>query len=249
MIAAVAGAMLGGRANDPGPPGPVLVEWKKPVPVLMYHAISSAPAGSAAPELFVKPTTFRRQMERLRKRGYNAITLKQAYEAWTSDARVPPKPIVISFDDGYRGDYTDALPTLSELDWPGVLNLEVRNMDNGEITEDMVKEMIEAGWELGSHTISHLDLTALDRKMLREEVAGSRTQLEDVFEVPIEFFCYPAGKFDPKVVAEVKRAGYLGATTTQPGLAAAKDMFKLRRIRINGSDGVQGMVAKLESAG
>lgn len=244
--------MLGGKANDPGPPGPpepVLVEWRKPIPILMYHAVSMPRAESAAPELFVKPLRFRRQMERLRAEGYNAITLKQAYEAWTAGERVPKKPIIVSFDDGYRGHHTDALPILSELGWPGVLNLSLRNLDNGEITEEMVQDMIDAGWQIDSHSITHPDLTSLDRKALREQVAGSRARLEELFDVPIEFFCYPAGKFDRKVVAEVRRAGYLGATTTIPGLAGPKGLFRLKRIRINGSDGVPGMVAKLEAAG
>ena len=123
LVAAVIGAVLGGRANNPGPPGPVLVHSRKPIPILMYHAISSAPAGTNLPELFVKPTVFRAQMDQLAAKGYTAISLKQAYDAWENDAVVPLKPIVVSFDDGYRGDYTDALPALSDHDWPGVLNL------------------------------------------------------------------------------------------------------------------------------
>jgi peptidoglycan/xylan/chitin deacetylase (PgdA/CDA1 family) len=248
VLAACAGAFLGGRANNPGPPGPVLVHSRKPIPILMYHAISSPPAGTALPELFVKPFTFRAQIKQLAARGYTAITLKQAYDAWESDGLVPEKPIVLSFDDGYRGDYTDAMPILKERNWPGVLNLEVGNLEDGELTDEMVEEMIDAGWEVDSHTISHLDLTGIKGKDLRREVAGSRELLSDRFGVPVDFFCYPAGRFDGSTVAEVEAAGYLGATTTEPGLAARDQLFRLRRIRINGEDGVRGMTQKLRAA-
>lgn len=246
--AAVIGAILGGRANEPGPPGPVLVESRKPVPILMYHAISSPPEGTQLPELFVKPTVFRAQMDALRKRGYSAVTLKQVYDAWERGGLVPPKPIVVSFDDGYRGDYTDAMPILAAQDWPGVLNLEVNNMENGELTEEMVREMLDAGWELGSHTTTHPDLTGVTRAVLRDEVAGSRALLAERFGVPVDFFCYPAGRFDTRVVRAVRRAGYLGATTTEPGLADRRELFRLRRIRVNGGDGVRGLMEKMAAA-
>jgi peptidoglycan/xylan/chitin deacetylase (PgdA/CDA1 family) len=257
VIGAIVGAGAGGstgtaqkgpklaRGGLGPPPGDALVQSTKPVPILMYHVIANAPDTAANPELFVKPIRFRAEMAALAKHGYQAISLTQLYSAWKRGGEIPEKPVVVSFDDGYRGDYTDAMPILAEHHWPGVLNLELGSIESGELTNAMVARMIDAGWELASHTIHHLDLTSLRGADLSEEVSGSRTLLRKRFKVPVDFFCYPAGRFNERAVAAVQRAGYLGATTTQEGLASKDQMFKLRRIRIDASDGVPGMERKL----
>src|SRR5262249_30981073 len=211
----------------------------------MYHVIASAPPGAANPELFTKPIRFRAQMAYLAAHGYHAVTLQRVYDAWEHHALIPPKPVVLSFDDGYRGDYTDALPVLRQRGWVGNLNLELGALADGELTEQMIKSMIESGWELDSHTVHHLDVTLLEGAALREEIAGSRAIMRKRFGVPANFFCYPAGRFDRASVREVQRAGYLGATTTMPGLASRQSLYKLRRIRMDRSDGVQDLARKL----
>jgi peptidoglycan/xylan/chitin deacetylase (PgdA/CDA1 family) len=246
--ALVAGAIIGGNANNPGAPGPpkpVLVHSRAPVPILMYHVIASAPAGAAYPELFTKPIRFRAEMNYLVSQGYTAVTMQQVYDAWEHDALIPEKPVVLSFDDGYRGDYTDAMPILRQRGWPGNLNLQMGSLADGELTDPMIKQMIAAGWELDSHTIHHLDVTQLQGAALREEIAGSRELLRKRFAVPVNFFCYPAGRFDPASVREVQRAGYLAATTTMPGLASRQSLYKLDRIRMDRSDGVRDLARKL----
>ncbi len=113
----------------------------------------------------------------------------------------------------------------------------------------MVDRLIDDGWELDAHTISHLDLTTLSGAQLRREVAGSRRILQQRFHQPVNFFCYPAGKFDAATIRAVRGAGYLGATTELPGEASRTRMFELHRIRVDGSDGVSGLATKLEQAG
>jgi peptidoglycan/xylan/chitin deacetylase (PgdA/CDA1 family) len=221
---------------------------RRGVPILMYHAISVPPSGSGFPELFVKPLRFASQVRWLYERGYNAVTLGQVYDAWNGEGELPENPVVISFDDGYRGNYTDALPILSEPEWPALLNLTLKNVEQGELSEEMIAEMLDAGWELGSHTIDHRDLTRADARTLESELAGSRRAIADMFGVEPEFFCYPAGRFDSRAVRAVRRAGYLGATSIEPGLAKPSEMFKLRRIRVQGSDSVADLRAKLAAA-
>jgi peptidoglycan/xylan/chitin deacetylase (PgdA/CDA1 family) len=83
---------------------------------------------------------------------------------------------------------------------------------------------------------------------LTQEVAGSRRMLQQKFHQPVNFFCYPAGRYDDEAVQAVRAAGYLGATTTDEGLASKDEMFTLKRIRVDGSDGVDGLAQKLSSA-
>jgi peptidoglycan/xylan/chitin deacetylase (PgdA/CDA1 family) len=211
---------------------------RTPVPVLMYHAIGTPPPGAPYPELFVSPADFRAQMAALGRAGYHPITLGHAWAAWHGRAPLPPKPIVLTFDDGYRGDYTQAMPALERRGWPGVLNLLVANLHRHGwgLKTWMVQRMIGAGWEVDSHTLTHPDLTTLSTAQLWREVAGSRAVLRRLFHVPVDFFCYPAGAFDAQVEAAVRRAGYLGATTELPGPAEPGQGDALHRIRVNGGE-------------
>ena len=126
-----------------------------------------------------------------------------------------------------------------------MLNLKVGNLEPGSFTESDVRGLLAAGWELGAHTITHADLRTLDDAALEREVAGSRAEIVKRFGVPVDFFCYPAGRYDRRVIAAVRRAGFLGATTTIEGLATADDPFELKRIRVSRGDGVRGLASAL----
>ncbi len=176
----------------PLPSGPPLKQHSDPIPILMYHVIKHPPAGAPYPDLFVPADLFTSQMEALAKDGYTAVTLDQSYSDWERGVRLPDKPIVLTFDDGYHSVYKNALPVLRKLRWPGVLKLAVKNLKvEGGLSSSHVKELIGSGWELGAHTVTHPDLTTVDGQRLREEIAGSRTELKKRFGVPVNFFCYP----------------------------------------------------------
>ena len=171
-----------------------------------------------------------------------------AVSAWRGAGRLPDRPIVLTFDDGYRTHLSNALPILRARRWPGVLNLEVANLKPAwGIRPAGVRELIRAGWEIGAHTLTHPDLTALDAARLEEEVAGSRAAIQRQFKVPVNFFCYPSGRYNQAVIAAVQRAGFLGATTTRYGLARPSELYTLARVRVNGSDGLSGFAAKMEA--
>ena len=220
----------------------------QPVPILMYHVISSPPANAAYAELYVPRAAFAAQVSWLAAHHYHAVTLQHAFDAWRGAARLPSKPIILSFDDGYLSQVRSALPILKARRWAGVLNLEVRNLQPvWGIRSPGVRKLIAAGWEIDAHTLTHPDLTTVDATRLREEVAGSRAAIRKRFGVPVNFFCYPAGRYDETVIAAVQHAGYLGATTTRYGLARPGELYTLARVRVNGSDGVRGFAAKLEA--
>jgi peptidoglycan/xylan/chitin deacetylase (PgdA/CDA1 family) len=223
-------------------PGPDWESHTEPVPILEYHVLGPAPADAAYPELYVTRPDFHRQMDWLRDHGYEAVTLEQVEEAWYHGGTLPPKPVVLSFDDGYRSQFTYALPELRRHGWAGVLNLKAEGSD---LYESNVRAMIAAGWELASHTIHHLDLTTLDAATLREEVAGSRRMLRREYGVSVRDFCYPAGRFDKAVIDAVKAAGYTGATTEIPGYASRDAPDELARFEILGSTGVAGLAEDL----
>ena len=212
----------------------------------MYHELRDPPAGVRYPELYVRPADFRRQLDWLERRGYNAVTLRAVWEHWHRGTPLPAKPIVISIDDGFRSTARVALPALRSRGWPAVLNLALHHLDvRWGLWGRDVRALIAAGWELAAHTLTHPNLTAVGNAQLEREVAGSRRALRNRFHVPVDFFCYPSGRYDARVIAAVQRAGYLGATTTLEGLARRDELFTLRRVRVDRSDGVAGLAASL----
>jgi peptidoglycan/xylan/chitin deacetylase (PgdA/CDA1 family) len=216
-----------------------------PVPILEYHAIQPPVASSAYPELFVPQADFEAQMSWLSDHDYEAVTLIQVEDAWDGNGKLPPKPVVVSFDDGYLSQYVGALPIMQKLNWPGVLNLKAANSD---LPDADAQKMIDDGWELASHTINHLDLTTLDTAQLQHEVGDSRRILERRFGVDVPNFCYPAGHYDQAAIAALKSAGYRGATTEIPGLSDRANPYTLARLEIELSDGLDGFVQKLRGA-
>jgi len=223
-------------------------DWKPhpgPVPILEYHAIQPPPEGAADPQAFVPQADFERQMDWLDEHGYDAATLDQVEAAWYEDGKLPPKPIVVSFDDGYLSQYVGAFPKMEELGWSGVLDLVASESD---LPDSDVRKMIEAGWEVASHSMTHPDLTTLGAASLEREVAGSRRILHRRFDVPVDNFSYPSGSYDDTVISAVHRAGYRGAETEIPGLADAAHPYILERIEIELDDGLSGFIEKLKAA-
>jgi peptidoglycan/xylan/chitin deacetylase (PgdA/CDA1 family) len=227
----------------PPPEGP----HNAPVPILMYHVLAPPLPNDPYPDLYVRPVDFRAQVAWLAAHGYHAVTLRQVYDYWRGRRALPLRPVVLTFDDGYHSDFTVALPTLRARRWPGVLNLEVQNLQPVWGTRPgMVRKLIAAGWEIDAHTMTHPDLTTLDATQLRYQVAGSRAAIRRMFHVPVDFFCYPSGRYDHEVIAAVRAAGFLGATTENEGFARPGSLFTLDRVRVNESDGVASLAAKLE---
>jgi peptidoglycan/xylan/chitin deacetylase (PgdA/CDA1 family) len=220
-----------------------------PVPILMYHVIASPLAGAPFPALYVSKREFVGEVRWLARNGYHAVTLHRVLDDWRGLRELPQRPVVLSFDDGYHSDYTTALPALRALHWPGVLNLEVNNTKRvWGLGPGLVRALIGAGWEIDAHTITHPDLTQVPPDRLWAEVDGSRRMIRRMFGVPVDFFCYPSGRYDPAVIAAVHRAGYLGATTTRYGLARpSQGLFTLDRVRVSGGEGADGLAAALRS--
>jgi len=216
------------------------------VPILMYHVIAKAPAGVANAELWVDKDVFADEMHALQAAGYTAITLQQAWDGWRRGGPMPRKPIVLSFDDGYLSHYTHAKPVLRALGWPGVLYLTTKSIGPGGLTVHQIRSLMTAGWEIDSHTLTHPDLTALDDAALARELEDSRTQLQQRFDVPVNFFAYPAGRRDARVRRATEAAGYLAATTVEEGVAHGKDdPFALKRVRVNATDTAESLLARV----
>ena len=213
----------------------------------MYHVLGDPPPSAPFPQLYVSRAEFAGQMRWLARHGYTAVTLRAVWDHWNGRGWLPPRPVVVSFDDGYRSVAQAALPVLRDRGWPGVLNLAVKNLRvRGGISERQVRRLIAGGWEIDAHSLTHPDLTTLENR-LRSEVAGSRRMLQKLFGIPVDFFCYPGGRYDSRVIAAVQAAGFLAATTTVEGFATRAAPFELRRVRVSRGDGLSGFASSLQS--
>jgi peptidoglycan/xylan/chitin deacetylase (PgdA/CDA1 family) len=235
----------GGSLVRTATPQPGWSRHTGPVPILEYHVLGPPDPEAPYPGLYVTRRDFHRQMDWLDEHGYQAVTLEAVERAWYQGGELPARPVVLTFDDGYRPDFTYALPELRRHGWPGVIDLKAEGSD---LYTSNVQALLRAGWELAAHTIHHLDLTELDAARLREEVAGSRRMLQREYGAPVRNFCYPSGRFDAAVVAAVRAAGYTGATTEIPGLASRRRPYVLALFVVLGEFGVAGLRQALRCA-
>ena len=229
-----------------GPPG------TQAIPILMYHVIAAPPAGAPFPGLYVEPAEFAEQMQALASAGWHAVTLDQVQEYWRHGVPLGAgKPIVISFDNGYNSQYTQALPVLRRLGWVGDENIQLTGLppSQGGLGSEQIRGLLAAGWELDTQGISHADLITLDAEQLHQQVAIARETLQRRYDVPVNWFCYPSGHYDATVVAAVKAAGFIGSTTVVPGWAhPADDPYRLHRLRVLGGTSGRGLLELVDGA-
>jgi peptidoglycan/xylan/chitin deacetylase (PgdA/CDA1 family) len=221
------------------------------VPILMYHVINPPPPGAPFPGLYVSSSEFSAQMQALANAGYHAITQDQMWAYWKRGVPLSAgKPIVVSFDNGYQSQYTNALPVLRRLGWVGDENIQLTGLppSQGGLSETQVKGLVAAGWELDTQGISHADLIALNATQLAEQVAGSRKTIQQRYGVPVNWFCYPSGHYNATVIAAVKSAGYTGSTTVVPGWAGPEsDPYRLPRLRVLGGTSPESLLSELQA--
>ena len=221
------------------------------VPILMYHRInvvtSSTPAESRG--LTVHPADFARQMAWLDSRGYRTITQRELFDALICGRRLPRRPIMLTFDDGYRDTFFKASPVLLRLGMEAtayVVTGRISGPDPSFLTWPMLRALEQRGIEIGSHTIAHRHLPSLSDRALLADLTSSRRKLERRLGHRVPWLAYPFGAYDARVEQAAGRAGYLLATTTRAGVShSARRPLALRRLRVLDTTGVRGLAAML----
>jgi peptidoglycan/xylan/chitin deacetylase (PgdA/CDA1 family) len=219
------------------------------VPILMYHyiRINPDPNDKLGFNLSVTPDDFTRQMDWLAANGYHPVDFDDLRGYLLGHGGLPDRPVVLTFDDGYRDVYTTAYPILRAHRFKAVAYVVAGFVGRStNVTAEQVLEMDANGIQIGAHTVSHADLTRLSGAGLWHEVYDSRAMLEGLIGHPVLDFCYPSGRFDDAVVRAVQAAGFLTATTTQPGfLHSAADRYLWTRVRVDGGESLERLVADL----
>jgi len=247
------GGEAGAASGEAGEGGPaeVVPPGRSPVrvPILMYHYIrfNPDPRDQLGFNLSVTPSDFRLQMDWLYDNDYHPVDFDDLRAYLFGNQSLPSRPVVLTFDDGYRDMYKTAFPILRVHHFKGVSYVVSGFLNSPNyITSEMLQEMDALGIQIGAHTVSHADLTRISAASLRSEVFDSKAALESAVGHPVLDFCYPSGKFNDAVISAVQAAGFLTATTTQPGVAhSAADRFTWSRVRVSGGESLEQLIADL----
>ncbi len=187
--------------------------WQGPyeltLPILLYHHIATSRHES---RYYVTPEKFDEQMNLLRNWGYTTITLDMLVTAIKIGAELPARPVIITFDDGQENVYANAFPIMEKYGFKGVVYIVGTYLDAPTfMTTEQVKQLTASGWEVGSHSMRHKDLTTQDAKDQLYEISESRKYLESQIGVPVKSFAYPFGFADDTSFELVHNAGYTSA--------------------------------------
>ncbi len=213
------------------------------VPVLMYHRVDDVPRNRLA----VPAAMFSAQMAYLQQQGYHSITLDQLYAYYINHHPLPAKPIVITFDDGFVDNYTNALPILQQYGMTAAVCIISDWVDRPNDWEEyrgktpartmswfQLRAWRDAGMGLVCHTISHPRLPRLSDEDIMREVSESKRVLEQQLGEQMKFLCYPYGDFDARVQRIARSAGYLGALAIFERAPLWRfDPYAIRRIAIS----------------
>jgi len=213
--------------------------------ILMYHSIGKPPKGVKTPNLYVTPKMFKFQMWYLKWAGFNVLSLKDLIASVQKDEK-NAKRIALTFDDGYQDFYENAYPVLRRYGYPSTVFI-IPGLMGGKNDWDFshenaakplmdwktVIEISKNGVDIGSHTKTHPCLLDLSPHEIAVEAIDSKREIEKRLDRPIEFFCYPYGKYNAGAREEIRKAGYAGAISTLRGCVEKPfDPFGLKRVPV-----------------
>lgn len=213
------------------------------IPVLMYHRVLEKSPEQSTHGIWVTAEAFASQLQSLKKRGFNTITFND-YAAFIRGTKsLPKRPIILTFDDGYEDNYTAAFPLLQQYGFRAVIfavtdQRRTNFWDPNEPPASLMKpsqlrELTEYGNEIGSHTVSHANLTAVTPEQCKRELADSRKSLEHMLGMKIISFAYPYGAFDQTAKKVAEETGYKFAVAADSGpFTFYDDFMEIRRTQV-----------------
>jgi peptidoglycan/xylan/chitin deacetylase (PgdA/CDA1 family) len=218
------------------------------VPVLMYHRVDLqlSARDPITVDLTVSQSAFEAQLQALRAAGYRSMSLEMLLTALDGGA-VPARRVVLTFDDGYEDHFATVFPLLRKYGFTGtffVVTSSVGTRDH--LTVDQIRQMAEAGMEIGSHGVHHVDFSRLPLPAARAELVQSRATLETWTGRRVVFFAYPAGRYSAALEGLLNTLGYQGALTERPGFVTTNSpRYLLERLRVSHDDSGESFARKV----
>jgi peptidoglycan/xylan/chitin deacetylase (PgdA/CDA1 family) len=206
-LADVSTPLAAGTETCPAQPVPAAID----LPILVYHHV--VPDHSPG-VLFVTPDGLEQQLRFLRDNGYQSVSFADLADCLEFGAKLPERPVILSFDDGWENQFQYGFPLLQKYGFGATFYIVSGYVDHQNfMTTDQLQTMMAAGMTIGGHSHTHPPLPGVGGTRLEDEVAGSKAWLEDHFGIRIDTFAYPYGAYTARVTAAVKAAGYRTART------------------------------------
>lgn len=215
------------------------------VPVLAYHKIDEPTADVKIRGAFTSPKNFARQMSYLKRQNFQFHTASELIDFYRSNGAFPPRAVALTFDDGWKDNYTNAFPIMKNFGIRATIFLvpscigrtTATVVADGEterehLSAEDIREMSDYGIEFGSHTLNHKLLHQASAEEIGFEVTESKKEIENLLGKPCRVFAYPAGFFTGVAQDAVKRAGYIAAFSTVYGESENINLYALNRIEI-----------------
>lgn len=223
-------SFVSSHPRPPGPPAPRQVEKlalpshvvarSVRVPILTYHRVHlfATEFTKSIPDETVEPGVFKAEIDALAANGYHTVSQTQLFHALFDGAPLPPKPVMITVDDGYIDDVQNILPVLQAHHMVATFYIITgRFHEPGFLNAGEVRRLDDAGMDVGAHTRTHVPLNVVSMSQLTSQVEGSKRDLQRTLGHFVYFFAYPYGAYNATVVDAVRRAGFLLAVTTNGG--------------------------------
>lgn len=182
------------------------------IPIIMYHDITA----TKDVDWDVTPEDLEKHFQALQEGGYTPITMDRMVNHLRTGSQLPEKPVLLTFDDNYVGQYKYAFPLLKKYNYPAVWSVHTRFVGTAgkkpKATWDQLREMHKSGLiTVASHTVNHFNMKNLSDPEIEREVLESKKALEKELGVSIDYFTYPEGEFTERAKDKVKDVGYKAA--------------------------------------
>ncbi|NLG27871.1 MAG: polysaccharide deacetylase family protein [Chloroflexi bacterium] len=206
-----------------------------PLPVLMYHRFRELDAdASEGQRLYsVAPAAFGQQMDWLVAHGWHSISA-DALVGYLDGQPLPPRPMMITIDDGYKEVYTVAHPVFERTGLRPVLYVIIAYTQNsGYLSWDQLRELVAAGYSVGAHSYDHTNLRGLEAADLQHQIADPKSELERELGIAISAYSYPYGSYSDAIIAVLREQGYRTACTINPTIYQQPDQpFHISRLNV-----------------
>ena len=211
---------------------------RKQVPVLCYHHIRAyRPGESSNTRVYIVPVEhYIEQLKMLADSGYHSITPAQYYAYLTTGAALPPKPVMITFDDTHEAQFSIGAAELDSFHFKGVFFIMTVSIGRPRyMSADEIKSLSDHGHIIAAHTWDHHNVKKYGPEDFDIQLARPRRKLEAITGKPVEYFAYPFGEWNEAIIPELKKTGYKAAYQLREKRDSSEPLYTIRRIIVPGT--------------
>lgn len=217
------------------------------IPVLCYHDVNPKQTN----DMLLDPNKFEEQMKYLKTNNYVSLTMSELYGFLRENKKIPKKSVVITFDDGYIGNYKYAYPILKKYNMHACMFMISDMLTNSlYVNEDQLKELSDSNvFEIQSHTAMHEDLTSLSKDRQIDTMKKSKEKLESITNKTVEFLAYPYGKSNKDTRTAAKETGYKLGFSLDGAMADKSDNdYNIDRLYISNDYDLDYFIKKITTS-